>query len=74
MFDSFTIGCENKSTFGIFHIGQQFHEASEISEGERYNLIIWMRSSPVRNKYCPMCKHKPQDLIEAAQYGEGFTK
>ena len=69
----FLKGCENKITHGIFHRGQQFHEASEITKGERYNLIIWLRSSPIRNNYCPMCKKKPQELVEAAQYGEGFT-
>ena len=67
-------GCENKATFGIFHRGEQLHEASEITQGERYNLIIWLRSSPIRNKMCPMCRKKPNELVEAVRYGEGFTK
>jgi cobyrinic acid a,c-diamide synthase len=52
------------------------HEADEITEGERYNLIMWMRSSKIRNEYCPMCQKKPIELIESIEgfYGDGFTK
>lgn len=48
------------------------HGAIEIEDGERCNLIIWMRSSSVRNERCPMCNLKP-DLIEIEGDGAGFT-
>ncbi len=48
------------------------HGAMPIEEGQRYNLIIWMRSSSVRNQHCPMCNDKP-DLVLAKGDGGGFT-
>lgn len=56
----------------ILHRGQHMHGALPIQDGERYNLIIWMRSSKVRNIKCPMCDCKP-DLIPVAGFGGGFT-
>ncbi|XP_033106963.1 2-oxoglutarate and iron-dependent oxygenase domain-containing protein 2-like [Anneissia japonica] len=63
----------HKPTHGLIHRGQHMHGALPISHGERYNLIIWMRSSRVRNKLCPMCDRKPQ-LIKTVGFGDGFTK
>ncbi|XP_001180150.3 2-oxoglutarate and iron-dependent oxygenase domain-containing protein 2 [Strongylocentrotus purpuratus] len=63
---------EHKKTIGLLHRGQHMHGAMPISEGERYNLIIWMRSSQQRNQLCPMCDEKP-DLVESVGYGDGFT-
>lgn len=41
---------------GVLHLGAQVHAALPISEGERYNLVIWMRSwSHRRRRGCPMC-------------------
>ncbi|XP_075033795.1 2-oxoglutarate and iron-dependent oxygenase domain-containing protein 2 isoform X1 [Mixophyes fleayi] len=57
---------------GILHRGQHVHGALPITSGERWNLIIWMRSSAVRNKLCPMCDNQPQ-LIETTGEGDGFT-
>ena len=48
------------------------HGAMKIEDGERYNLVIWMRSSSVRNKCCPMCDRKP-DLVKVEGEGAGFT-
>ena len=60
-------------TQGVLHRGQHMHGAMPISEGERYNLIIWMRSSRVRNRLCPYCDQVPR-LMEADGFGDGFTK
>ena len=49
------------------------HGALDISEGQRYNLIVWMRSSSIRNKYCPRCSDVPK-LIPFEGYGDGFTE
>ena len=35
-------------------------------------LIIWMRSSAVRNKLCPMCDAESR-LVPCAGTGDGFT-
>lgn len=48
------------------------HGAMPISYGVRHNLIIWMRSSGIRNRVCPMCDKKPK-LIPLPRYGDGFT-
>ena len=58
---------------GVLHRGLHMHGAMPITTGERTNLIIWMRSSQVRNRICPMCNMTPQ-LIKAAGFGDGFTQ
>ena len=59
---------------GILHRGDHVHRALPIESGERWNLILWLRSSAHRNRTCPMCGQKP-DLAEVASgsYGDGFT-
>ncbi|KAL5016523.1 hypothetical protein ScPMuIL_006112 [Solemya velum] len=59
--------------YGLIHRGQHMHGALPIRHGERYNFIVWMRSSKVRNQLCPMCGNKPS-LEETVGYGDGFTK
>jgi len=56
---------------GLLHRAQHRHGASPIQSGTRYNLIIWMRASSVRNKKCPMCDCKP-DLENVSGFGAGF--
>ena len=57
---------------GVLHRGQHMHGALDISKGERYNLIIWMRSSSVRNNCCPRCGETPK-LVPFEGYGDGFV-
>ncbi|OWF42700.1 2-oxoglutarate and iron-dependent oxygenase domain-containing protein 2-like [Mizuhopecten yessoensis] len=64
---------EHMAGIGIVHRGQHYHGALPILTGERYNLIVWMRSSKVRNRLCPMCDQKPE-LVETVGYGDGFTQ
>lgn len=66
-------GYKHQLYMGLLHRGQHMHGAKPISSGERYNLIIWMRSSKVRNDLCPMCDGIPQ-LMETVGFGDGFTK
>lgn len=54
------------------HGAMPLEEVNGTSGGERYNLIIWMRSSAVRNQQCPMCETVPC-LIETLCEGDGFT-
>ena len=65
---------EHKKGYGILHRGQHMHGAMPISgdDSERHNLIMWMRSSSVRNQSCPMCGNPPS-LIEQPYGGDGFT-
>ena len=49
------------------------HGALPIQSGERINLIIWMRSSAVRNKLCPMCNRVPRLVLSFGGSGDGFT-
>ena len=65
--------CEHSPTYGVLHRGQHMHGAMPIEQGERYNLIIWMRSSSVRNRLCPMCDRKPE-LVSASGFADGFTQ
>ncbi|MEE6504080.1 hypothetical protein FKM82_005061 [Ascaphus truei] len=58
---------------GILHRGQQVHGALPITSGERWNLIIWMRASSLRNKLCPMCDREPR-LVETLGEGDGFSE
>lgn len=58
---------------GILHRGLHRHGAMPISFGERYNLIIWMRSSAVRNRLCPMCGQSPE-LVPVVAGHDGFTQ
>lgn len=64
---------EHKPMMGLLHRGQHMHGALPVTSGERYNLILWMRASCVRNKNCPMCDNVP-DLQETVGYGDGFTR
>lgn len=60
------------TSYGILHRGQHMHGALPITKGERCNLIIWMRSSRIRNSLCPMCNEKPK-LVKTVGNGDGFT-
>ena len=41
---------------GVLHLGQHVHSALPITEGERLNLVVWMRSARWRREHgCPMC-------------------
>ncbi|RXG67592.1 2-oxoglutarate and iron-dependent oxygenase domain-containing protein 2 [Armadillidium vulgare] len=66
-------GYEHKKGEGVLHRGQQMHGAFPITEGERYNLIIWMRSSFIRNECCPMCDNTPELEPVREGTGDGFT-
>ncbi|KAB1255839.1 2-oxoglutarate and iron-dependent oxygenase domain-containing protein 2 [Camelus dromedarius] len=58
---------------GILHRGGQLHGARPLGAGERWNLVVWLRASAVRNHLCPMCCRKP-DLVDDEGFGDGFTR
>lgn len=68
------LGADVKHRMGwaILHRGRQLHSALPLTQGERHNLIFWMRSSSVRNEICPMCENPPQFLAVQGHYGDGF--
>jgi len=53
----------------ILHSGRRQHGVLPITEGYRCNLIVWMRSSEIRNRICPMCNETPD--LEEIEYGQG---
>ncbi|KAL4636019.1 2-oxoglutarate and iron-dependent oxygenase domain-containing protein 2 isoform X1 [Arapaima gigas] len=70
--ESECVEVEHRVAEGLLHRGQQMHGALCISSGQRWNLIVWMRSSEERNKLCPMCGQKPE-LVQAEGFADGFT-
>ena len=64
---------EQRRGLGVLHLGSHVHGAMPIEQGNRYNLIMWMRSSDIRNKRCPMCNLVPT-LRETEGDGDGFTQ
>ncbi|XP_004690867.1 PREDICTED: 2-oxoglutarate and iron-dependent oxygenase domain-containing protein 2 isoform X5 [Condylura cristata] len=58
---------------GVLHRGGQLHGARTLSTGERWNLVVWLRASAVRNHLCPMCCQKPE-LVDDEGTGDGFTR
>ena len=58
---------DDKVGQGVLHLGAKHHAALPISEGERLNLVMWMRSSRWRREEgCPMCGRTDQ-LLELAR-------
>ena len=58
---------------GVMHRGQQLHGALPGDGGRRINLVMWLRSSMVRNKLCPMCNNEPK-LVPSVGFGDGFKQ
>nr|KAF6466759.1 2-oxoglutarate and iron dependent oxygenase domain containing 2 [Rousettus aegyptiacus] len=58
---------------GILHRGGQLHGARPLGTGERWNLVVWLRASAVRNRLCPMCCRTP-NLVDDEGFGDGFTR
>lgn len=58
---------------GVLHRGGQLHGALPLRSGERWNLVVWLRASAVRNLLCPMCLRQPE-LVDDEGYGDGFTR
>lgn len=69
------LGYEHKFGQGVLHRGSLIHQAMPITTGERWNLIIWTRSSKTRQPHCPMCKSKPNlSPSPPGTYGDGFLQ
>jgi len=66
---------EHEKGMGILHAGYEMHGAMPLLSGSRTNLIIWFRSSSIRNKECPMCGQTPDlELIQCGDStGDGFS-
>ena len=56
----------------VLHLGQQVHAALPITEGERRNLVVWMRSTAWRQAHgCPMCGSTARLLLKAPPDQDG---
>lgn len=52
---------------GLLHRGAHCHEALPVEEGRRENLIMWCRSSRVRQSgKCAMCGRDKKETLAAA--------
>jgi len=58
---------------GVLHAGLDMHKALPITSGTRHNLILWCRSSCIRNDLCPMCFKQPRLVPTNRYHHEGFT-
>eukprot|EP00931_Biecheleriopsis_adriatica_P063628 TRINITY_DN38571_c0_g1_i2.p1 TRINITY_DN38571_c0_g1~~TRINITY_DN38571_c0_g1_i2.p1 ORF type:complete len:191 (-),score=42.37 TRINITY_DN38571_c0_g1_i2:62-634(-) len=58
---------------GVLHAGLDMHKALPITSGMRHNLILWCRSSGIRNDMCPMCWKQPSVVPTNRYHHEGFT-
>ena len=48
--------CDEGVGHAVLHLGAQVHSALPITDGERVNLVMWMRSTAWRKLHgCPMC-------------------
>ncbi|KAH7956102.1 hypothetical protein HPB52_006019 [Rhipicephalus sanguineus] len=57
----------------FLHRGQQLRGALSTLSGEHVNLVVWLRSSEMRNRRCPLCDHVPTLVAAGEGYGDGFT-
>ncbi|KAL8597404.1 hypothetical protein ACOMHN_022313 [Nucella lapillus] len=59
--------------WGVLHRGLHRHGAEPLVSGRRCNLVLWLRSSRVRNSGCPMCGSPPH-LVQVAWLDDGFRR
>lgn len=64
---------EPKPTWAVLRRGKQMHGSLTVTRGERANLVLWLRSSELRNRCCPMCALPPR-LVAVDGCGDGFTE
>ncbi|XP_065280249.1 2-oxoglutarate and iron-dependent oxygenase domain-containing protein 2-like [Dermacentor albipictus] len=57
----------------FLHRGQQLSGSVPALSGERVNLVVWLRSSELRNRRCPLCDCAPTLVAVGEGYGDGFT-
>ena len=53
---------QHEPGLALIHIGQHWHGANKIQDGERYNLILWMRSSTYHKSIAEMFWDKQENL------------
>jgi len=64
---------QHRQGFGLLHLGSALHGALPLQSGTRTNLIMWLRSSFLRNQKCPMCGQLPDLEPVMHGQGDGFT-
>eukprot|EP00927_Polykrikos_kofoidii_P050644 TRINITY_DN44536_c0_g1_i1.p1 TRINITY_DN44536_c0_g1~~TRINITY_DN44536_c0_g1_i1.p1 ORF type:complete len:388 (+),score=53.14 TRINITY_DN44536_c0_g1_i1:92-1165(+) len=68
-----TVSVSLERGHGILHSARVMHRADPVVSGRRENLIIWCRSSAIRNEQCPMCFRRPCCLPTNEYIHEGFS-
>jgi len=64
---------QHRQGWAIIHPGRTLHGALPITSGSRTNLLLFLRSSSVRNKLCPVCASPPSLRPVEDGTGDGFT-
>jgi len=67
------ITLQHRRGWAIIHPGSALHGALPIASGTRTNLLLFLRSSSVRNKRCPVCVSPPSLQPVEDGTGDGFT-
>jgi len=67
------ITLQHRRGWAIIHPGSALHGALPIASGARTNLLLFLRSSSVRNKRCPVCASPPSMQPVEDGTGDGFT-
>jgi hypothetical protein len=63
------LSLQHRQGWAVLHPGSALHGALALTGGARTNLLLFMRSSSVRGRRCPVCREQPQ--LEAAGEGQG---
>lgn len=71
--DESGFGYIHQEGFAVVHRGSAVHCVLPLIQGRRVNMVMWMRSSSVRNLRCPMCNNKPELEPVETGWGDGFT-
>ncbi|KZS07537.1 2-oxoglutarate and iron-dependent oxygenase domain-containing protein 2 [Daphnia magna] len=66
-------GYIHEAGMAVIHRGSALHCVLPLLSGRRVNLVMWMRSSSVRNLTCPMCGKTPDLEPVENGWGDGFT-
>ena len=64
---------QHRRGWAVLHPGSSLHGALPITGGSRTNLLLFLRSSSVRNGMCPVCHGAPSLERVVGGTGDGFT-
>lgn len=51
----------------LFHVGQHWHGSTSLQSGERHNVVMWFRSSKMRQSAAESFFHQCENKLEHAE-------